>query len=248
MFRRRNTKCFSDSNESTDKSGAVLSDMNPQQIAGIVRGTQLQAQKIEAKRLYDLNPKLCKHCLRPLSYEDKLAKKVFCDSRCSALFTNIRIETKAISCNRCGCPVHLKRSKHGGFCRRKFCDKCKNLREDRFASKTKAEVFKNRSWTASRALISAHAKKVFAKSKLPRICAICGYHIHIEICHRKAVWTFADETKISVINAITNLAPLCPNHHWEFDHGMIYIPVKPHTGMLYAPCYGSRSLVTRESS
>jgi predicted restriction endonuclease len=25
------------------------------------------------------------------------------------------------------------------------------------------------------------------------------------------------------VNAESNLVPLCPNHHWEFDHGLIPI-------------------------
>ena len=152
-----------------------------------------------------------------------------------------------MTCKRCGCPVHLKRSKHGGFSRRKFCDKCKNIRECRFVDKTKAEIFKNRNWTAARVLISGHARKVYTQSGLPRICAICGYRPHVDICHRKAVWTFPDDTKLSVINAITNLVALCPNHHWEFDHGMMYIPDKPLDGMMYAHVKnGSRSLATSE--
>lgn len=27
------------------------------------------------------------------------------------------------------------------------------------------------------------------------------------------------------VNAYTNLSLLCPNHHWEFDHGLIeFVP------------------------
>lgn len=37
----------------------------------------------------------------------------------------------------------------------------------------------------------------------------------------KAVADFDDGTLVSEINDINNLIALCPNHHWEYDNGLL---------------------------
>lgn len=69
------------------------------------------------------------------------------------------------------------------------------------------------------ALIRARARKI-AKDNNMNICEFCNYTKHVEICHIKPISTFPDNTKISIINSITNLKALCPNCHWEFDHNL----------------------------
>jgi len=55
----------------------------------------------------------------------------------------------------------------------------------------------------------------------PYRCVRCGYDKHIEVCHRKPVSSFDLDTPISVVNALDNLLGLCPNCHWELDHGLL---------------------------
>lgn len=55
-------------------------------------------------------------------------------------------------------------------------------------------------------------------------CAICGYNKHIEISHKKAISDFDLDTQVSVVNSKENIWPLCPNHHWEFDNGLLEVP------------------------
>jgi len=50
-------------------------------------------------------------------------------------------------------------------------------------------------------------------------CQFCGYSKHVEIAHIKPISSFPDDTPLSIINATDNILPLCPNCHWEFDHG-----------------------------
>jgi predicted restriction endonuclease len=52
-------------------------------------------------------------------------------------------------------------------------------------------------------------------------CAICGYNQHVEAAHRRPVSDFPDEATVSEINEPANLVYLCPNHHWEHDHGLL---------------------------
>ena len=53
-------------------------------------------------------------------------------------------------------------------------------------------------------------------AKLP--CACCGYSLHVEIAHKKAVSEFPPTAKISEVNAPNNVVQLCPNCHWEYDN------------------------------
>lgn len=91
-------------------------------------------------------------------------------------------------------------------------------------NKTKAELFnKRKNWQSARTAIQKNARKIFyAYNNSPK-CAICGYDKHVEIAHIKAVSDFSDETTIREINSINNLIGLCPNHHWEYDNGIIKI-------------------------
>ena len=87
---------------------------------------------------------------------------------------------------------------------------------------TKGELFSNRkNWQSARTAIRKLADMIFKKSNKPQKCAICGYDKHTEIAHIKAVSEFSDDVFISEINDINNLVALCPNHHWEFDNGLL---------------------------
>lgn len=89
---------------------------------------------------------------------------------------------------------------------------------------TRLELLKRRNgYQSSRSSIRIHAYRVFDRSGQPKKCLVCPYDNHIEICHRKAVKDFPMDAKISEINDINNLIPLCPNHHWEFDNGLLKI-------------------------
>jgi predicted restriction endonuclease len=71
--------------------------------------------------------------------------------------------------------------------------------------------------------VRSHARKVFAESGKPKKCAVCGYDKHVEICHVREIATFPPETPVREINDLTNLVALCPNHHWELDHGLLRV-------------------------
>jgi len=62
---------------------------------------------------------------------------------------------------------------------------------------------------------------IFEQSGSPAACQICGYSLHVEIAHRRPVSDFPDSATMKEINDIANLIILCPNHHWEFDHGLL---------------------------
>lgn len=116
--------------------------------------------------------------------------------------------------------------------REKVRQRCKTLGIDCLQPKermsasfrTKGELFANRrNWQSARSTIRRDAQEVFNKSNKPKQCEICGYNKHIEIAHIKAVADFDDNTLISEINDISNLIALCPNHHWEYDNGILQL-------------------------
>lgn len=89
---------------------------------------------------------------------------------------------------------------------------------------TKEDLFKKRkNWQSARSAIQKNARKVFFENTEECKCAICGYTNHIEIAHIKAVSEFDGSDTIEVINSIDNLIALCPNHHWEYDNGILKI-------------------------
>jgi hypothetical protein len=68
-------------------------------------------------------------------------------------------------------------------------------------------------------LIRANAKVV--TNDRPKCCKVCSYNKHVQVCHIKAINTFPKTALVGEVNAQSNLILLCPNHHWELDHGLL---------------------------
>lgn len=141
----------------------------------------------------------------------------FCTSSCAAIFNNTHFPKRTAErlrkqkyCERCGKPTRY---------RRKFCIECK---PDvmKWLDKTIAEL-RTDDYGQTYRIIRLVARKIYADSGLPRACVKCGYELHIEVCHIKPIKSFPKEARIAQVNAIENLVALCPNHHWEFDNGLI---------------------------
>lgn len=69
--------------------------------------------------------------------------------------------------------------------------------------------------------INSHIRN-FARTWLKDLtdlpCARCGYDLHVELAHIKAVSEFSKEDLLSDVNNYDNVVQLCPNCHWEFDN------------------------------
>lgn len=89
-------------------------------------------------------------------------------------------------------------------------------------NRTKGELLSDRkNYQSYRSTIRKLAEKIYTDSGQKKVCAICGYDKHVEIAHIKAVSEFDDSATIAEINSLNNLIALCPNHHWEYDNGII---------------------------
>jgi hypothetical protein len=61
-------------------------------------------------------------------------------------------------------------------------------------------------------------------SHRPRKCEICDYDKHVEYAHIKPLAKLPTSTTLWEASSESNVAILCPNHHWEFDNGLINLP------------------------
>ena len=101
----------------------------------------------------------------------------------------------------------------------KICSDCKF--KNSLPNRMIGDLFiKSNSWASARAIISKDARRRYS-GKMS--CSICGYDKHSEIAHIKPVSSFDDNALIKDINNPDNLIALCPNHHWEYDNGLLEI-------------------------
>jgi uncharacterized CHY-type Zn-finger protein len=173
---------------------------------------------------YYANPTFCLECGKMLTVKinqkvQSVREKKFCNHSCSANFNN-RKYAKIVLCEICGQPVE-KTSRR----QRKWCNACTEIRRIADVGKvTKKYLFDKRSsYQSARSQIRRHAEMMFNNSGRERACVVCGYTNHVEVAHRKAVADFSGESTLEEINSLDNLLGLCPNHHWEFDTGLLEV-------------------------
>lgn len=154
----------------------------------------------------------CKEC------KTKTSNPKFCSRSCAASFNN-RAKPKRSpesTCARCGTPNTKART---------YCKRCWN----KVSKERMAEYWKVTTLGEMKALGNANkanryphirtmARKLYKKSKQKMSCKICGYSLHVDICHIKEIKSFPLSAKISEINNLQNLVALCKTHHWELDN------------------------------
>lgn len=192
----------------------------------------------KARRAYEANPNLCGFCnsviqIGPNDKASDARLKRFCDRSCAAKHNN-RVSPKRqlspdqkFECERCLQSFPRERSKNGNhFLPRRYCKEClPRLRAEQkgsmyIADKTRHQLYQDcHGWFSGRNCIASHARQVLILDKRPKNCQVCGYDLHVDVCHIQAVCDFTDENLISEINDPRNLIYLCKNHHWELDHG-----------------------------
>lgn len=152
----------------------------------------------------------CKNCdkdFNKIPSQIKKGSNNFCSRSCSATYNNKkypkRKQAKEWKCKRCGCDTPHRRT---------VCDNCYTpdytLGEAIYADHHKSSAY---------AKVRSRARTI-AKKEGWTSCCECGYNKHVEIAHIKPISEFELSTKLSVINDPSNLKPLCPNCHWEFDN------------------------------
>lgn len=150
-----------------------------------------------------------------LNCKNKTNNPKFCCRSCSATYTNKENPKRPRSkkCKTCDTLILSSRM---------FCKKCNNLRKIPPDYTLQDAIYDNHHRSSAFALIRNRARTILKNLNASK-CSNCGYDKHFEVCHIKSISSFSNETRLSVINDPTNLIPLCPNCHWEFDRGHLKI-------------------------
>ncbi len=190
------------------------------------------ASRKDALNRYFARPQTCKECesvIQPHANErpSKTRRRVFCSQSCAAKYNNRGTRrgprAKVRTCPTCGNPFFGRSVYCGSACYMKRPKSLKPLSSN-FSRKTKQQVFReSASWQAARSSIQRHARKMLLNKGAESACELCGYSKHVDVAHRRAVKDFPNSATIAEINDPKNLVRLCPNHHWEFDHGVLIL-------------------------
>lgn len=182
-------------------------------------------------RYYE-NPNLCAGCGQVIPVTDgmkvaEVRRRKFCSHSCAAKKNNlgkvrnpdgvggfIKSSSLTLTCMWCGKEFTSKTP-------RKSCEICYKVPNKGLSATTKGDLFTRcKNWQSARSTIQKHARQVLAR-RTDNGCSICGYSNHVEAAHIKSVSSFPATATLGEINDPKNLLALCPNHHWEHDHGVL---------------------------
>jgi hypothetical protein len=153
----------------------------------------------------------------------------FCSSSCAATYSNSRRPPKGKKyfCD-CGELIGIGWK----FKRYKHCKKCVDEISHNYRDWTKItlkDLFLKLNRYQAHARIRSLARAIVRK-KGKQVCASCSYNKHVEVCHIVPIKNFDETISIAKINEENNLICLCPNCHWEFDHGLLDINMQGNAG------------------
>lgn len=136
----------------------------------------------------------------------------YCSRSCAAKINNKKFPKLTAKKHFCGCGNERKRKDV------QTCKACIKKRLEECSDLTIGERTYHKHKSAKYSYIRADAKRIL-KNFTDKSCKNCGYNKHTEVAHIKSIASFPKDTKIKEVNDINNLIFLCPNCHWEFDHG-----------------------------
>lgn len=158
--------------------------------------------------------------MKCLNCSKETANPKFCCRSCAAS-TNNKLFPKRVSdrkCTKCDEPACSYRSQLCTLHREEF----RVARKNQWATRSLSEfrnsegvLGKHPSWANVRVRLMARTKLSHLSSQP---CSKCGYDKHVELAHIQPVTSFPDTALISEVNSESNIIPLCPNCHWEFDN------------------------------
>ena len=134
----------------------------------------------------------------------------FCSKSCSVTYYNKlspKVKKKVRLCKVCSKPTDRYRTV-----------KCSDCHRSPNADITLSKVItKNKGTSRAYNFVRQRARQI-AKGLGWNKCCRCDYDKHIEIAHIKPISSFSKDALLSEINKPSNLLPMCPNCHWEFDN------------------------------
>lgn len=155
----------------------------------------------------------CENCGKEIIKQpSEIYEHNFCSQSCAATFNNKlhpkRTKEKHFFCVECGTETKY---------RRMFCEKHNPIYGNKIQKLTLQEaIYSQKEGQNKYTRIRDNSRALYIKSGA--VCEKCGYNIHVEACHIKAIKDFPLNTLVSEINAPENITILCRNCHWELDH------------------------------
>jgi len=142
----------------------------------------------------------------------------FCSASCSAIYNNRNPSEKRIksrrkpegSCKICHKVIYTNLL----YC--KDCSPKKNL-----DTLTIDQVVRKRKGSNKYDGIRNRARNLYS-DKITK-CELCDHVRGVQVCHIVPISKFPKDTLVSVVNSLQNVAFLCPNCHWDLDHGFLQI-------------------------
>ena len=170
-------------------------------------------------------PILCRKCSNPHPKKTPIlvqcaqcgtltSNPKFCRKSCAATYNNLRMPKRKKEpkfCKGCGAPTKKTR---------KTCSLCRKKKD--YASLTLEEVkLEMGSRNAYHTCVRWHSRTIAESQGKLAECAECGYTTFVDCCHIIPVADFPLTATLAEVNAPDNLTGLCPNHHKEFDAGLL---------------------------
>ncbi|KKN22309.1 hypothetical protein LCGC14_0916410 [marine sediment metagenome] len=189
------------------------------------KGGQVTAKVLREKaiREYHQEPNYCGHCGEAIEVKEgqkicEVRKKRFCTRSCAQRHNNKHrhLHREKKECATCAADMTNLLSKEKS---RAHCPDCQG---NFYAQKTKVrhkKVGKKQKRDSNFKEVGWHARYTLDSAGRPKQCTNCGYDVYVEAAHIKPVRNFTPTTTLSTINKLSNLAYLCKNCHWEYDHG-----------------------------
>lgn len=145
----------------------------------------------------------------------------FCGRSCSVTYGNRKRPKRTKMdkiCELCG----LRMPEAGYlFTRCKDCKRPQRTRAENEAITKKDFLQGGNGLSARYRRIRSLAREKYMENLLNPACVLCGYDLHVEVCHILAIEDHPDTALIGEINDLKNLIGLCRNHHWELDNGVL---------------------------
>jgi hypothetical protein len=137
----------------------------------------------------------------------------YCSRSCSAKINGSLYPKRPMrKCLRCQNPTQSKTH---------YCQKCLTLNKIEIYGEKTIKEFTSTYARHKYQNIRHHAHRIVKFYNIKKECPFCDYKNHAQLCHIKDIGKFDKNTKLKIVNALSNLIYLCPNHHWDLDHGYL---------------------------
>lgn len=143
----------------------------------------------------------------------------FCSRTCAAKYNNKLYPKRQLEGNCAICSRRI--SSELAFCAAHKYGVPKQIKDMTLAEAKYNQREQSNVYTAVRTQATSVVKAFFIDSNSTRRCLICGYKNFTDICHIRSIASFTLDTLVKEVNSLENLSVLCPNHHREFDRGLL---------------------------